>query len=166
MFIFLLMIFLCFTEQQSWRLCPHSLWQVWPPWPWPWLPSAPPSIFFSTWRFSDLQAPAAAKTLLLDPTRLRAFTPGWQLQPRGVHEPLLVDDDQKLMGNDPFLALVAEDNNVETLKEAVTKKLKLRSGLRMMTQKKTQVMRRRRTRTERMKMTRIWSCFILRLHWM
>ena len=48
-----------------------------------------------------------------------AFTPCWQLQPRGVHEPLLVDDDQKLMGNDPFLALVAEDNNVETLKEAV-----------------------------------------------
>ena len=49
------------------------------------------------------------------------------------------------MGNDPFLvlvALVAEDNNVETLKEAVMKKLKLRSGLRMMTQKKNQVMMR------------------------
>ena len=28
-------------------------------------------------------------------------------------------EDQKLMGNDPFLALVAEDNNVESLKEAV-----------------------------------------------
>ena len=28
-------------------------------------------------------------------------------------------EDQKLMGNFPFLALVAEDNNVETLKEAV-----------------------------------------------
>ena len=28
-------------------------------------------------------------------------------------------EDQKLMGNDPFWALVAEDNNVETLKEAV-----------------------------------------------
>ena len=28
-------------------------------------------------------------------------------------------EDQKLMGNDPFLALVAEDNNVETLMEAV-----------------------------------------------
>ena len=42
-------------------------------------------------------------------------------------------------------------------------KLKLRSGLRMMTQKKNKVMRRRRTRTERMKMTRTWSCFILRL---
>ena len=74
-----------------------------------------------------------------------------------------MDDDQKLMGNDPFLALVAEDNNVETLKEAVTKKLKLRSGLRMMTQKKNQMMMRRRTR---MTMTRTWSCFILRPHWM
>ena len=78
MFIFLLVIILCFTEQQSWRLCPHSLWQVWPPWPWPWPPSAPPSIFFSKWRFSHLQAPAAATTLLLDPKRLRAFIPGWQ----------------------------------------------------------------------------------------
>ena len=75
-------------------------------------------------------------------------------------------EDQKLMGNDPFLALVAEDNNVETLKEAVTKKMKLRSGLRMMTQKKDQVLRRRRTRTERMKMTRTRSCFISRLNWM
>ena len=28
-------------------------------------------------------------------------------------------EDQKLMGNDPFLGLVAEDNIVETLKEAV-----------------------------------------------
>ena len=28
-------------------------------------------------------------------------------------------EDQKLMGNDPLLALVAEDNKVETLKEAV-----------------------------------------------
>ena len=28
-------------------------------------------------------------------------------------------ENQELMGNDPFLALVAEDNNVETLKEAV-----------------------------------------------
>ena len=28
-------------------------------------------------------------------------------------------EDQKLMGNNPFLALVAVDNNVETLKEAV-----------------------------------------------
>ena len=66
-------------------------------------------------------------------------------------------EDQKLMGNDPFLALVAEDNKVETLKEAVKaqEKLKLRSGLRMMTQKKNQVMRRRRT--ERMKMTRAES---------
>ena len=72
-------------------------------------------------------------------------------------------EDKELMGNDPFLALVAEDNNVETLKEAVTKKLKLRSGLRMMTQNKNQLMmmRRRRTRTERMKMTRTCSCFIL-----
>ena len=66
-------------------------------------------------------------------------------------------EDQKLMGNDPFLALVAKDNNLETLKEAVKaqEKLKLRSGLRMMTQKKNQVMRRRRT--ERMKMTRAES---------
>ena len=63
-------------------------------------------------------------------------------------------EDQKLMGNDPFLALVAKDNNLETLKEAVKaqEKLKLRSGLRMMTQKKNQVMMRRRTRTEKMKM--------------
>ena len=74
-----------------------------------------------------------------------------------------------MMGNDPFLALVAEDNNVETLKEAVKaqeKQLKLRIGLRMMTQKKNQVMMRRRTRTERMKMTRTCSYFILRLHLM
>ena len=28
-------------------------------------------------------------------------------------------EDQKLMGNDPFLALVAEEKNVENLKEAV-----------------------------------------------
>ena len=28
-------------------------------------------------------------------------------------------EDQKLMGNDPLLALVAEDNKVETLKDAV-----------------------------------------------
>ena len=43
------------------------------------------------------------------------------------------------------------------MKEAVKaqEKLKLRSGLRMMTQKKNQVMRRRRT--ERMKMTRAES---------
>ena len=77
-------------------------------------------------------------------------------------------EDQKLMGNDPFLVLVTDDSNVETLKEAVKaqEKLKLRNGLKMMTQKKNQVMRRRRTRTERMKMTRTWSCFILRLHWM
>ena len=39
-------------------------------------------------------------------------------------------EDQKLMGNDPFLALVAEDNKVETLKDAVKaqEKLKLREG--------------------------------------
>ena len=50
----------------------HSLRQVWPPWPWLWPPSAPPSIFFSKWSFSHLKAPAAATTLLLHPTRLRA----------------------------------------------------------------------------------------------
>ena len=44
--------------------------------------------------------------------------------------------------------------------EGSRKKLKLRSGLRMMTQKKIQVMRRRRRRMERMKVTRTWS-FIL-----
>ena len=39
-------------------------------------------------------------------------------------------EDQKLMGNDPLLALVAEDNKVETLKDAVKaqEKLKLREG--------------------------------------
>ena len=103
MFIFLFMIILCFTEQQSWRLCPHSLWQVWPPWPWPWPPSAPPSIFFSKWRFSHLQAPAAAATLLLDPTRLRA--PAWQLQPRGVHVPLFVDEGPEVGGQWSLLGL-------------------------------------------------------------
>ena len=105
MFMFLLMIILCCTEQQSWRSCPHSLWQVWPSWPRKWPPSAPPSIFFSTWRFSDLQAPAAAKTLLLDPTKLRAFSPGWQLQPRGVHEPLLVDGEPGVDGQRSLLGL-------------------------------------------------------------
>ena len=61
-------------------------------------------------------------------------------------------EDQKLMGSDPLLAFVAKDKKVETLKDAVKaqEKLKLRSGLRMMTQKKNQVMKRRRTRTERM----------------
>ena len=32
-------------------------------------------------------------------------------------------EDQKLMGNDPFLALVAGDNKVETLKEGFLRKL-------------------------------------------
>ena len=34
-------------------------------------------------------------------------------------------EDQKLMGNDPLLALVAEDNKVETLKDAVKAKEKI-----------------------------------------
>ena len=125
LFIVLLMIILCFTEQQSWRLCPHSLWQVWPPWPWPWLPSAPPSIFFSKWRFSHPQAPVAAATLLLDPTRLMSFTPCWQLQPWGVHVPFLVDGGPKVDGQWSLLGLgaVAEDNNEETLNFKVWRKL-------------------------------------------
>ena len=93
---------------------------------------------------------------------MRACTPGWYLQPRGVHEPLLVDGGPEVGGQRSLLGLggslpLAEDSNVETLKEAVKaqEKLKLRSGLRMMTQKKNQVMRRRRT--ERMKMTRAES---------
>ena len=55
-------------------------------------------------RFSDLQAPGAAKTLLLDPTRLRAFTTGWQLQPRGVHVHLLVDGEPGVDGQRSLLA--------------------------------------------------------------
>ena len=40
-------------------------------------------------------------------------------------------EDQKLMGNDPLLALVAEDNKVETLRmlSKLKKKLKLRTGV-------------------------------------
>ena len=72
--MFLLMIILCCTEQQSWRMCPHSLWQVWPPWPSPWPPLTPPSSFYNKWRFSQLQAHAAAATLQVDPTRQRDFT--------------------------------------------------------------------------------------------
>ena len=56
--------FLCFTEQQSWRWCPHSFWQAWPPWPSPWPPSTPPSSFFNKWRFFQPQAHAAAASLL------------------------------------------------------------------------------------------------------
>ena len=76
---------------------------------------------------------------------------------------LLVDGGPEVNGQRSLLGL--GDNDVETLKKAVKaqEKLKLRSGLRMMTQKKNQVMMRRRTR---MTMTRTWSCFNLRLHWM
>ena len=66
--------YLCFTEQQSCRWCHHSFWQVWPPWPSPWPPSTPPSSFYNKWRFSQLQAHAAAATLQVDPTRQRDFT--------------------------------------------------------------------------------------------
>ena len=115
---------LCFTEQWSWRLCPHSLWQVWPPWPWPRPPSAPPSIFFSKGRFSHLQAPTAAATLLLDPSRLRAFTPGWQLQPQGVHVPLLEDGAPEVDGQWSLLGLSGRrqqrgDFELQSLKEVV-----------------------------------------------
>ena len=41
---------------------------------------------------------SATINLLLNPTTLMAFTPCWQLQPRGVHVPFLVDGGPEVDG--------------------------------------------------------------------